>query len=173
MDDALFKSLFAKEWITYAKRPFAGAEEILNYIGRYSHKIAITNHRLVEVDEKQVKFKYKNYRKEGEKQEMTLPIQEFIRRFAMHIIPHKFVRIRHYGILSNRNKKQALKAARKALGKSIITPSGKVTKPILAHNEQPHYCSCCKKVTVHVILDILPPVRGSPSKKHTPKQTFC
>ena len=173
VEDAIFKSLFEKEWITYAKRPFGHNDQILNYLGRYSHKIAITNHRLLEVDEKQVKFKYKNYRKEGEKQDITLPTQEFIRRFAMHIVPHKFVRIRHYGILSNRNKKQALKAARKALGKPILTPTSKVIKPILAHNEQPHYCSCCKKVTVHVILHILPPVRGSPSKKQTPKQTFC
>ena len=165
VEDALFKSLFKKEWITYAKRPFGHTDQILNYLGRYSHKIAITNHRLLEVSDESVKFSYKNYRKGGEKQEMTLPTQEFIRRFAMHIVPHKFVRIRHYGILSNRNKKQTLKAVRKALGKPIITPTSKVLKPILAHNEQPHFCPCCKKVTIHVILDVLPPVRGSPSKK--------
>ena len=173
VEDTLFKSLFEKEWITYAKRPFNDPQHVLNYIGRYSHKIAITNHRLVEVDEKQVKFKFKNYRKKGEKQDITLPTQEFIRRFAMHIVPHKFVRIRHYGILSNRNKKQALQAVRIALGKPIITPTSKVPKIILAHNEQPHFCPCCKKVTVHVILDVLPPVRGSPSKTTAPKQTIC
>jgi len=171
VEDTLFKSLFEKEWITYAKRPFGHTEQILNYLGRYSHKIAITNHRLLEVSDEKVKFSYKNYRKAGEKQQMTLPVQEFIRRFAMHIIPHKFIRIRHYGILSNRNKKQALKAARKALGKPIITPSSKAPKLVLAHNEQPYYCPCCKKVTVHVILDILPPVRGSPRKKQTSKRT--
>lgn len=173
VEDTLFKSLFEKEWITYAKRPFNDPQHVLNYIGRYSHKIAITNHRLLEVDEKQVKFKFKNYRKKGEKQDITLPTQEFIRRFAMHIVPHKFVRIRHYGILSNRNKKQALQAVRIALGKPIITPTSKVPKIILAHNEQPHFCPCCKKVTVHVILDVLPPVRGSPSKTTAPKQTIC
>lgn len=166
----LFKKLFEKEWITYAKRPFHQAQQILNYIGRYSHKIAITNHRLLEVSHEKVKFSYKNYRKGGQQEEMTLPVKEFIRRFAMHIVPYKFVRIRHYGILSNRNKKQALKAARMALGKPIITPSSKGSKPVLAANEQPHFCSCCKKVTVHLILDILPPVRGSPNQKQTSKQ---
>lgn len=170
LEDSIFKALFEKEWITYAKRPFNQPQQILNYIGRYSHKIAITNHRLLEVDDEKVKFSYKNYRKEGQKQELTLSTQEFIRRFAMHIVPSKFVRIRHYGILSNRNKKQALKAARIALGKPTITPSSTAPKLVLAHNEQPHFCPCCQKVTVHVILDILPPVRGSPSKKQTSKQ---
>lgn len=167
--DALFKSLFEKEWITYAKRPFGHTNQILNYIGRYSHKIAIINHRLLEVDEKTVQFSYKNYRKGGEKEPMTLAVQEFIRRFAMHIIAHKFVRIRHYGILSNRNKKQALIAAKKALGQPIITPSSKVLKSTLAHNEQPHFCPCCQKVTVHIILDVIPPIRGSPKQQDSPK----
>ena len=71
MEDAIFKSMFEKEWITYAKRPFGHNDQIHNYLGRYYHKNAITNHRLLEVDEKQVKFKYKNYRKEGEKQDIT------------------------------------------------------------------------------------------------------
>lgn len=170
VEDALFKSLFQQEWITYAKRPFDGPEQILNYIGRYSHKIAITNHRILDVDEKQVKFSYKNYRKGGEKQDLTLPVQEFIRRFTMHIVPHKFVRIRHYGILSNRNKNKALQAARIALGKTATTKAAKVTQPVLAPDEQLHYCTCCQKVTVHVILDIIPPSRGSPNKAQTAKQ---
>jgi len=82
VEDAVFKSLFEKEWITYAKRPFGHTEQILNYIGRYSHKIAIANHRLLEVNDKSIKFSYKNYRKEGAKEDISLPTQEFIRRFA-------------------------------------------------------------------------------------------
>jgi len=65
-----------------------------------------------------------------------------------------------------------LKATREALGKPIITPSSKAAKPVLAHNEQPHFCPCCQKVTVHVILEVLPPVRGSPRKKQTSKTTI-
>ena len=97
-EDSLFKALISKEWITYAKRPFLGPQQVLNYIGRYSHKIAITNHRIHKVDEHDVYFDYKNYRKGGKKEVIKLSQQEFIRRFAMHIVAHKFVRIRHYGI---------------------------------------------------------------------------
>ena len=158
----LFKTLFSKEWITYAKRPFKGVEQILNYIGRYSHKIAITNHRIKKVTKDSVFFKYKNYRKNGQLQQIKLSQQEFVRRFAMHIIPYKFIRIRHYGILSNRNKKKALLAARKALGVEQILQQVKPQPLVLPENHYPHYCPCCQKVTVHLLIDVLPAIRGSP-----------
>jgi hypothetical protein len=94
----LFKKLFNKQWITYAKRPFKKPQQVLNYIGRYSHSIAINNHRIKDIKSGKVSFFYKNYRKGDEKAQMQLQQWEFIRRFAMHIVPHRFVRIRHYGI---------------------------------------------------------------------------
>lgn len=168
--EAIFKKLFDKEWITYAKRPFAGPQQVLNYIGRYSHKVAITNHRILDMSNNELTFSYKNYRKGGEKQQMTLTQTEFIRRFSAHIIPHKFVRIRHYGILSNRNKKKALIAARKALRVEHhpSTPKPKMTP--LEVNEYPHYCSCCQKVTTHLLIDVIPPNKGLPRGSPTPKQ---
>ena len=162
INDGLFKALFSKEWITYAKRPFKGPQQVLNYIGRYSHKIAITNHRIKKVTDDAIYFTYKNYRKAGQQQIMRLSQQEFIRRFAMHIVPHKFVRIRHYGILSNRNKKVALAAARKALVVALPCTSTKIKKLVLPENHYPYFCPCCKNITVHLLIDVLPPSRGSP-----------
>ncbi len=160
--DHLFKILFTKEWITYAKRPFKRPQHVLNYIGRYSHKIAITNHRIEKVSNDRVCFRYKNYRKKGRQQVICLNQKEFIRRFAMHIVPYKFVRIRHYGILSNRNKKQALAAARKALGVKQAPSKLKPKLLALPENQYPHFCPCCQKVTLHLLIDVLPAIRGSP-----------
>lgn len=161
LTDAVFNVLFSKEWITYAKRPFKGPKQVLNYIGRYSHKIAITNYRIQKVTDKQVWFTYKNYRKEGKQQLMKLTQQEFVRRFAMHIVPYKFVRIRHNGILSNRSKKESLAKARAALG-VYHAPTKLRAKIVFENGLYPHFCGGCLRVTPHVLIDVLPPVRGSP-----------
>jgi hypothetical protein len=100
---SLFDQLFEKNWIVFAKQPFLGSAQIIEYIGRYTHKIAISNHRIVKVDQQKVFFSYKDYRKGGDKKIMTLDKMEFIRRFSLHILPLRFVRIRHYGILNARS----------------------------------------------------------------------
>lgn len=161
-DDSLFKSLFSKEWITYAKRPFKDPEQILNYIGRYSHKIAITNHRIKKVTKEEVVFTYKNYRKGGQQELLRLTQEEFIRRFAMHIIPYKFVRIRHYGILSIRNKKVALAAARKALEVVVSCTAPAENQKGVPENHYPCFCPCCESTTIHLLIEVLPAIRGSP-----------
>ena len=94
--------LFKKDWVVYAKRPFNNSKGVMEYIGRYSHKIAISNHRILDITEKEVSFSYKDYRTEGMKKTMTLNGAEFLRRFALHILPKAFVKIRHFGILSSR-----------------------------------------------------------------------
>jgi hypothetical protein len=157
----LFRRLFAKPWMPYAEQPFKKARQVVNYIGRYSHSIAIGNHRIKKVEGGKVTFSFKNYRKKGKKEDMQLGQWEFIRRFAMHIIPHRFVRIRHYGILSNRSKGEALQAARIAL--SAYTPPKaeqpkEAFKPLLPK----HYCSCCGNTTTHLLLEVLPPARAGP-----------
>jgi hypothetical protein len=99
----LVDSLFKKQWVVYAKRPFAGAASVIEYLGRYSHKVAISNHRIKAIEDKKVYFDYKNYRT-GQSSVMHLGTQEFIRRFAQHILSKGFVRIRHFGICAARRK---------------------------------------------------------------------
>ena len=164
---ALFSNLFKQQWITYAKRPFVGPNAVIQYLGRYSHKVAITNYRIVKVTDRQVFFRWKDYRSNGKQKVMKLSSWEFIRRFAMHIVPHKFVRFRHYGILANRHKKIKLQDCRKALSVQNPVQSKKISeinRP-LSEVEQFAFCNCCKKITIHQVLDILPPIRGDPSKK--------
>jgi len=95
VDRSLISGLFQKEWVVYAKRPFSGPEHVVEYLGRYTHKIALSNHRLTAVDEQTVTFSYRDYRQGAKKLEMKLEGMEFIRRFALHILPRGFVRIRH------------------------------------------------------------------------------
>jgi hypothetical protein len=104
LDKNLVNALFKKEWVVYAKRPFAHPSHVVEYLGRYTHKIAISNNRIQAIDETTVTFGYKAYRQEGKKQTMTLDGMEFVRRFALHILPKGFTRIRHYGILSGSTK---------------------------------------------------------------------
>lgn len=165
-NNSIFKSLFSKEWITYAKRPFKNNQQILNYIGRYSHKIAITNYRITNVDKHSVSFHYKQYKKGGVRAEMKLSKQEFIRRFAMHIVPYKFVRIRHYGILSNRSKGKALAAILKSLGVEHQVKKSKPKLPPLPDDQRYLFCPFCKGVTVHVLLEEGLPIRGSPNEEN-------
>lgn len=100
LSSELRELLYKKDWVVYAKRPFATPTNVIEYLGRYTHKVAISNHRIIEYDGDFVIFKWKNYRNEAKNEVMTLNTSEFIRRLAMHILPHKFVRIRHFGILS-------------------------------------------------------------------------
>lgn len=159
----LFRRLFLKQWITYAKQPFKQPQHVLNYIGRYSHSIAINNHRIQKIENGKVLFSYKNYRKAGQPEVMQLNEWQFIRRFAMHIVPHRFVRIRHYGILSNRLKAKALKAAREALHAKIPQePTG--TPPPFDPMMPSFYCASCERTTPHLLLEIWPPVRAGPKE---------
>ena len=157
----LFRRLFAKPWMPYAEQPFRKPRQVVNYIGRYSHSIAIANHRIKKVAGSRVTFSYKNYRKKGKKEHMQLGQWEFIRRFAMHIIPHRFVRIRHYGILSNRSKGEALQAARQALSAEAM-PLSQQTKAMFNPLLPKHFCSCCGTNTTHLLIAVLPPARAGP-----------
>ncbi len=100
-DNALIESLFQKQWVVYAKRPFGGPGQVIEYLGRYTHKVAISNHRLEQVTEQQVTFRYKDYKAAGAVKLMALGNQEFARRFSQHVLPLRFVRIRHYGMVSS------------------------------------------------------------------------
>ena len=105
------------EWVVYAKRPFAGPEAVLAYLSRYTHRVAISNRRLVAMDEKGVSFRWKDYRAKGRTRHktMTLAADEFMRRFLLHVIPTGFHRIRHYGLLANAGRQRNLTTARALL----------------------------------------------------------
>jgi len=97
-------SLYKREWIVYSKAPFSSAEYVLQYLGRYTHRVAISDNRIIKVSKESVVFKWRDYKDKNKEKVMSLIPKEFIRRFTMHILPYRFVKIRHYGILSNRNK---------------------------------------------------------------------
>jgi hypothetical protein len=104
------------EWVVYAKPPFGGPEHVLNYLGRYTHRVAISNHRLLDIDHDKVSFRYKDYRHQARQKTMTLEADEFIRRFLLHILPDRFQRLRHYGFLSHRYRSVKLALCRRLLG---------------------------------------------------------
>ena len=111
------RPLRKSEWVVYAKQPFGGPEAVLAYLSRYTHRIAISNHRLIKADEAGVTFKWKDYRVEGPDRykTMTLPVDAFIRRFLNHVLPKRFHRIRHYGLLANGNRAANVARARELL----------------------------------------------------------
>ena len=100
------------EWVVYAKPPFAGSEQVLDYLGRYTHRVAISNHRLLDIDAGQVQFQWKDYRDNNRQKTMMLAAEEFIRRFLLHTLPDGFQRIRHYGFLGNRYRQEKLARCR-------------------------------------------------------------
>lgn len=107
------------KWVVYAKRPFAGPEQVLDYVGRYTHRVAISNNRLLDIEAGQVSFRYKDYRNQSQQKTMTISAEEFIRRFLLHVLPHSFHRIRYYGIQGNRYRKEKLNLCRQLLGMAI------------------------------------------------------
>jgi len=110
------RARYQQAWVVYAKAPFAGPETVVEYLGRYTHKTAISNHRILDIGPDKVSFRYKDYRTGGGQKTMRLAGVEFLRRFCLHILPPGFRRMRHYGILSNFHKAKALAAARASLG---------------------------------------------------------
>ena len=110
--------LYTQEWVVYAKPPFAGPEHVLDYVGRSTPRVAIANHRLLDVRDGRVRFAYRNRRQDNRLQAMTLDANEFIRRFLLHVLPRGFMRLRHYGFLANRYKARTLRRCRELLGQS-------------------------------------------------------
>ncbi len=114
------KKLFAKNWVVYCKQAFWGPQQVIEYLGRYTHKIAISNHRIQSIDNGSVNFTTKDYRQGGKKHSISLSDAEFIRRFSMHILPKGFTRIRHYGILSSSLKKAMLPIIKEEVGQVML-----------------------------------------------------
>jgi hypothetical protein len=113
----------ATEWVVYAKRPFAGPQQVLDYVGRYTHRVAISNNRLVDIDNDQVRFQWKDYRHHDRVKAMTLSADEFIRRFLLHVLPPGFQRIRYYGFLGSRTRQEKLAHCRRLLSMPSAAPA--------------------------------------------------
>jgi hypothetical protein len=112
---AFLRTLFRQDWVVYAKPPFGGPEYVLHYLARYTHRVAISNHRLVNMTGDSVTFRWKDYAHNSKQKLMTLTAQEFLRRFLLHVLPRGFVRIRFFGFLSNRRRKELLPRCRQLL----------------------------------------------------------
>lgn len=109
------------EWVVYAKPPFGGPKQVLDYLGRYTHRVAIANHRLVKLEDGRMTFRWRDYRDENQQKLMTLEVHEFIRRFLLHVLPRGFTRLRYFGFMANRHRKAKLQQARELL--EAATPS--------------------------------------------------
>lgn len=148
----------AREWVVYAKRPFRQPACVLKYLARYTNRVAISNHRLISHRDGNVTFRYKDYARQGAQRTMTLESAEFIRRFLLHVLPSGFMRIRHYGFLANRHRREKLETCRRLLGCAGPTESPDdvdlpASQPVELADETSTEMSCpaCKTGRLHVV----------------------
>ena len=170
--EELRHDIYKKDWVVYAKRPFGGASQVIEYLGRYTHKIAISNHRIQSIDNGKVTFNYKDYGDGGKVKTMSLSELEFLRRFCLHILPKGFRKIRHYGILSSRNKKKL-----KELQTKMDVPKLKKDTIIYINPDfKAKRCPCCNKGEMHVIMSFganAPPSRNMINELINNKSKQC
>jgi hypothetical protein len=156
-----------KDWIVYANKPFGSPQTVLDYLGRYTHRVALSNDRIVDIENGQVTLSYRD-RKDGDRKKTAqLDAQEFIRRFLLHVLPDGFMRVRHFGFLANRSKKQTLPRCRALLGSQPpVSPSAPLpAKDLLLKltGVDLSRCPCCHKGTLIAVVD-LPAVGHGPRK---------
>ena len=160
LDSTWMRALRKKNWAVYAKKPFSSPEKVLDYLGRYTHRVALSNDRLLKVQNGQVTFTYRDRRDADRKKSPTLDAQEFIRRFLLHVLPNGFMRIRHFGFLANRAKKQNLAQCRKLLGLSPALPEIPNSSPQDLMLELTGIdltrCPSCKRGTMLIVAKLLP-----------------
>ena len=150
--EQLIRQTTRKPWVVYSKRPFAGPEQVLAYLSRYTHRVGISNHRLRALDRQAetVTFDYRDYAEGARHKSMNLPLAEFIRRLRLHLLPPRFVKIRHYGLLANRGRQGRLQMARALLG----VPPPPPPTPARSLPRCPH----CGWLTL-VLVRVIPPLR--------------
>ena len=143
----LLNTCYEKEWVPHCKKTFNGAQSVINYLGKYTHRIAISNHRIIRMDEYTVTYYVKDYREQGKWKELTISGIEFVRRFLMHVPPKRFVRIRHYGLLCTRSKNKNLTLCRNLLGyKKYISILNDMESPQIIetlYGIKISICKCC------------------------------
>jgi putative transposase len=152
------------EWVVYAKKPFAGPQQVLDYVGRYTHRVAISNNRILNIEHVQVTFRYKDYRNGSQQKTMSLSADEFIRRFLLHVLPEGFHRIRYYGFLGNRYRKEKLERCRHLLGMVPLQPDSPIEAAELDYRDRYQAltgsslweCPACHRGRMIVIGEIPP-----------------
>jgi len=166
----LLDSLYRQEWVVYCKPPFGGPRQTLKYLARYTHRVAISNDRIVRCEDGRVTFRYRDSADGNRIKETTVEAEEFIRRFLLHVLPSRFVRIRHYGLLGNRNRKTKLAHCQRLLG---VIPSAAAAEKQpwedLVHQltgTDPRQCARCGKGRMRTIREL------TPSGKRAPPETW-
>lgn len=154
-------SLYRKAWVVYSKPPFGGPEQVLGYLARYTHRVALSNRRLVRLERDEVTFTYKDYRQEGRLRQMTLPAEEFIRRFLLHILPDRFVRIRYFGLWANRQRGKNLARCQDLLGAEPPAPGvceRESWQAVLERvtGQDPTRCPDCRQGRLERVEELLP-----------------
>jgi hypothetical protein len=153
---AWLRPLYAKEWVVYAKPPFGGPEQVLKYLARYTHRVAISNRRLVKLQDGKLTFRYRDYADSRKEKLLTLSAEEFLRRFVRHVLPKGFMKIRHYGLLASRQRETRLRLARRLLLVITVLPASAAIEPA----ELPR-CPQCGSVR-QLRVELLPPLPSSP-----------
>jgi hypothetical protein len=155
----LVSSLYAKEWTVYVKQPFASAEALVKYLGAYTHRVAISDSRIVEHSKESVSFSYKDYAHGNERKIMTLTASEFVRRFLLHVLPEGFKKIRYFGFLAPRARKKRLTQCRTFFNKKAvdlkkgILPWYQIVKELTGRD--PRRCPKCERGTLHCTVTLL------------------
>ncbi len=149
--EKLYDNLFEKKWITYLKKPFGNPEQVVDYLGKYTHRVAISNERIIKLEDDRVTFSYRDYRDGNKNKLMTLDVFEFIRRFLLHILPFKYFKIRYYGLFSNRNREKKIRICKEILGSINNDKEGLSRKESWEEllfrltGKDPRICPCCGK----------------------------
>ncbi len=159
----LIRDLRSKEWVVFSKKPFAGPQEVLNYVGRYTHRIAISNNRIVDVQGGKVTFTYRDRKDNNILKLMTLDSGEFIGRFLLHVLLGEFMKIRHFGFLANKRKKETVQLCRELIGDNSQQPErAKKTSSELMFELTGidiNRCPCCREVTMVIVMEMPYPSR--------------
>ena len=161
---AFLRKLFRQDWVVYAKPPFGGPEHVLHYLARYTHRVAISNHRLIQLTDGQVTFRWKDYAHGSKKRKMTVTADEFLRRFLLHVLPKGFVRIRFFGFLANRRRRTQLAQCQQLL--AAASPESR-SHPSQAQPISTWLCPLCggsmvvvERLTAQQVADWTPGLQG-------------
>ncbi|HEY5609641.1 MAG TPA: IS91 family transposase, partial [Thermoanaerobaculia bacterium] len=162
----LIEDLRRMKWVVYAKRPFGGPRQVLDYLGRYTHRVAISNHRIVGIDDGRVRFLWKDYAHGNQRGVLSLDANEFLRRFLLHVLPRRFVRIRHFGFLANRRRRQNIHLAPRLLASAVTSrdsdaPSSPTGAGSTADDLRTQLSACPVCRDGHLVrIELLPPAAG-------------
>ncbi|HNX08008.1 MAG TPA: IS91 family transposase [Bacteroidales bacterium] len=161
--------LYKQKWIVYAKQPMGNVSQVVEYLARYAHKVAISNYRILDVSDTQVRFRYKDYNDGKKSKTMRLSKEEFVRRFEQHILPRGFVKMRHYGLLGNFKRKERINKVLDVMGLPQHPPNVKIPfyiRFLEKFGVDIMLCPACKKAKLQLVGVVFPSIRGSPKTTH-------